>query len=165
MLLTSRDGVLVTIRGSVGGTAPICTKLGLGLQLFVKNSTPLMNFMKIRRTFYSLTVTSPTDGQTSSSHTAFFLSFFLSLRKERLTALYLRLRVMCSGVPSYQYGCRVPVTPHAEVAPPLHATLCCHACSDLASGMFVCGFLLFCYNLHAVPSITVLGSHPLLFRR
>jgi len=104
-----------------------------------------------------------TDGRTSSSHTAFF--FFFLLRKECQTVLYLRLRVMCSDVPSYQYGRRVPVTPHAVVAPSLRATLCSHACSDLASGMFVCGFLLFCYNLHTVPSINVLGSHPLLFRR
>jgi len=49
-----------------------------------------------------------TDRPTSSSHTAFFLSFLL--RKERLTFLYLRLRVMCSDG-------RAPVTPHAEVAP------------------------------------------------
>jgi len=31
------------IKGSVRDTAPICTKFGLGLQLFVKNSISLMN--------------------------------------------------------------------------------------------------------------------------
>jgi len=58
-----------------------------------------------------------TDGRTSSSSYGFIYLFLFLLRKECLTVLYLRLRVMCSDVPSYQYGGRVPVTPHAIVAP------------------------------------------------
>jgi hypothetical protein len=120
----------------VRGTAPICTKFGLGLQLFVKNSTPRMKFMKIRCTFL-LADNYVTDRPTSSSHTAFFLSFLL--RKERLTFLYLRLRVMCSE------GCE-PVTLHTEVAPHrVQPFVAMYVRILPAACLFVCGFLLFCY--------------------
>jgi len=150
MLLTSRDGVLVAITGTV----PICTKLGLGRQLFVQNST-LMNFMKIRRTFYPLTITSQTDGHRLHTRLSFFFSFFFLfsfflLRTERLTVLYLRLRVMCSHVPSYQCGGRVPVTPHAEVTPhciqpfvAMHVRILPAACLFVAFFSFVTICILF----------------------
>ena len=85
---------------------------------------------------------------------SFFLSFFFFLffllRTERLTVLYLRLRVMCSHVPSYQCGGRVPVTPHAEVTPhciqpfvAMHVRILPAACLFVAFFSFVTICILF----------------------